>query len=47
MDLPKKKIAQVYNPVIGRWVKIDREAGRIISTKKSKGPYKNITRHKF
>ena len=36
--------AQAYNPRIGRWVKFDTTGGqwRIISVKKTPGPYKNI-----
>ena len=38
----KKKIVQVKNPRTGRYVKIDRSKGRIVSSKKSSGPYKGI-----
>ena len=38
----KKDIVQVKNPKSGRYVKIDRDAGRIIDHKKSEGPYKDI-----
>jgi hypothetical protein len=38
----KAKIVQTKNPKTGRYVKIDRAAGRIIDTKKSPGPYKNV-----
>lgn len=37
-----KDVVQVLNPRTDRYVKIDRDAGRIISQKKSPGPYKNI-----
>ena len=37
-----KDIVQTKNPRTGRYVKIDRKAGRIISTKKSEGMYKDI-----
>jgi len=38
----KAKIVQVKNPKTGRYVKIDREKGRIVSHKKSEGRYKNV-----
>ena len=38
----KKKIGQIKNPRTGRYVKIDRDKGRIISQKSSKGPYKKV-----
>lgn len=38
----KKDIVQVKNPRSDRYVKIDRAAGKIISHKATKGPYKNI-----
>ena len=38
----KAKIVQVKNPKTGRYVKIDREKGRIVSHKKSDGRYKNV-----
>lgn len=38
----EKDIIQVKNPKSDHYVKIDRSAGRIISHKKSEGPYKNI-----
>ena len=38
----KKKIGQVKNPRTGRYVKIDRDKGRIISHKPTKGPYKGV-----
>lgn len=41
--MPKKKdVVQVKNPKTGRYVKIDRSAGKIVSSKKSSGPYKNV-----
>lgn len=41
--MPKKKdIVQVKNPRSGHFVKIDREAGKIIDHKKSSGAYKNV-----
>ncbi len=38
----KKDIVQVKNPKTDRYVKIDRDEGKIISHKKSEGPYKGI-----
>ena len=38
----KKDVVQVKNPRTNRYVKIDRDAGRIVSTKKTEGPYKNV-----
>ncbi|SMD36225.1 hypothetical protein SAMN04488029_2782 [Reichenbachiella faecimaris] len=38
----KKKVVQVKNPKTGRYVKIDREKGRIVAHKKSDGPFKNV-----
>lgn len=38
----KKDVVQVKNPKTSRYVKIDRAAGRIVASKKSSGPYKNI-----
>ncbi len=35
-------IVQMQNPRTERYVKVDRVHGRILSTKKTKGPYKNI-----
>lgn len=40
--LTKKDVVQVKNPISGRYVKIDRTAGRIVDHKKSAGPYKNV-----
>ncbi len=37
-----KGIAQTKNPRTGHYVKIDRDKGRILSTKKTDGPYKNV-----
>jgi len=42
MPKGKKDIVQVKNPKTGRYVKIDRAAGRIIDHKKSEKPYKNV-----
>jgi hypothetical protein len=41
MGYQKNRI-QVYNPKIGRWVKIDTETGRVLSVKSDKKPYKGI-----
>jgi len=38
----KKGIGQTKNPRTGKYVKIDRDKGRILTTKKSPGPYKNV-----
>ncbi len=42
--MPKKKsdIVQIKNPKSGHYVKIDRAKGRILSHKKSEGPYKGV-----
>jgi len=43
-DIPKNKhdIVQVKNPKTDKYVKIDRTEGKIISHKKSEGPYKGV-----
>ncbi len=38
----KRDVVQVRNPRTGHYVKIDRAAGKIVSHKKSDGPYKNV-----
>ena len=38
----KKGIGQTNNPRPGKYVKIDRDKGRILKTKKSDGPYKGV-----
>jgi len=38
----KRDVVQVKNPKTKRYVKIDRAAGKIISSKKSKGPYSKV-----
>ena len=38
----KPDVVQVKNPRSGHYVKIDRSVGKIISHKKSTGPYKGI-----
>lgn len=39
---PKKDIVQVKNPRTNRYVKIDRDQGKIIGHKKSEGKYKDV-----
>ena len=38
----KRDLVQLQNPRSGRYVKIDRSVGRIVSYKKSPGPYKGV-----
>ena len=38
----KRDVVQTKNPKSGRYVKIDRAAGKIVAHKKSTGPYKNV-----
>lgn len=38
----KKDVVQIKNPKSGKYVKIDRSAGKIIGHKKSDGPYKGV-----
>ena len=38
----KRDVVQVKNPRTNRYVKIDRSAGKILSHKKSAGPYKGV-----
>ena len=38
----KKDIIQSKNPKTGRYVKIDRAKGKIVSSKKTPGPYAGI-----
>lgn len=42
MATKKRDVVQTKNPKTGRYVKIDRSAGRILDTKKSPGKYKGI-----
>lgn len=42
MASKKRNVVQVKNPKTGRYVKIDRGAGKIVSHKKSSGPYKGV-----
>lgn len=38
----KRDVVQIRNPRTGRYVKIDRSEGKILSHKMTVGPYKNI-----
>ncbi len=38
----QKDVVQIKNPKSGKYVKIDRSAGKIIAHKKSDGPYKGV-----
>lgn len=42
MTTKKTGVVQIKNPKSGRYVKIDRSKGKIISHKKSEGPYKGV-----
>lgn len=42
MATKKNDIVQTKNPKTGHYVKIDRDKGRILSYKKSEGPYRNV-----
>jgi len=42
MTKKKHDVVQVKNPRTNRYVKIDRSEGKIISHKKSTGPYKDV-----
>ena len=42
----KSRFVQLYNPATKRWVKIDREAGRIIDHKDTPGPYDGVTKYR-
>jgi len=42
MATKKRNVVQVKNPKTGRYVKIDRSAGKILSHKKSSGPYQGV-----
>ena len=37
---------QALNPKTGKWIKIDRKTSKIISHKKTLGPYKGVTKKK-
>ncbi len=38
----KRDVVQVKNPKSGRYIKIDRSVGEIVSHKSSDGPYKGV-----
>jgi len=40
----KSRFVQLYNPATARWVKIDREVGRIIEHKETPGSYEGVTK---
>jgi hypothetical protein len=42
MSTKKSDVVQVKNPRTNKYVKIDRSAGRIVSQKKTSGPYKGV-----
>ncbi|MCK5075788.1 MAG: hypothetical protein KAR38_05400 [Calditrichia bacterium] len=42
MATKKSDVIQIKNPKSGRYVKIDRSVGTIVSHKKSEGPYKGV-----
>ena len=42
MVTKKRDVVQVKNPRSDKYVKIDRSVGRIVSHKKSSGPYKDV-----
>jgi len=42
MSSKKHDVVQVKNPRTERYVKIDRTEGKILSQKKSEGPYKDV-----
>ena len=42
MSSRKKDIVQTKNPKSGHYVKINRSEGKIMSHKKSNGPYKSV-----
>lgn len=42
MGAKKKDVVQTKNPKTGRYVKIDRSAGKIVDHKKTTGPYKGV-----
>ncbi|MCK4464083.1 MAG: hypothetical protein KAU83_00090, partial [Bacteroidales bacterium] len=42
MTTKKSKIVQTKNPRTGKYVKIDRSKGKILTTKKSTGPFKGV-----
>ncbi|MDO9035135.1 MAG: hypothetical protein Q7U51_08045 [Methanoregula sp.] len=46
MSPQKSRTFQVFNASTGRWVKYDREVGRIVACKKSEGPYANVPKYR-
>ncbi len=40
--MAKKGVVQTKNPRTGKYVKINRNKGKVISTKKTDGPYKGV-----
>jgi len=42
MAAKKNKIVQTKNPRTGKYVKIDRSKGKILTTKRSTGPFKGV-----
>lgn len=42
MASKKRDVVQVKNPKTGRYVKIDRGAGKIVAHKKSSGPFEGV-----
>ena len=40
--MAKKGVVQTKNPRTGKYVKVNRDGGKIISTKKTDGPYKGV-----
>ncbi len=46
MSPQKSRTFQVYNASNRRWVKFDRELGRIVACKKSEGPYANVPKYR-
>ncbi len=42
MSTKKKDMVQTRNPKSGHYVKINRSEGKIVSHKKSTGPYKGV-----
>lgn len=40
------RVVQVFHPLLRRWVKIDARTGRIVKTKRSPGPWRNVAERK-
>lgn len=40
--MKRSRIVQLLNPRSKRWIKVDRLLGKIVSHKKTPGPYKGI-----